>query len=91
MAKLVVQVDAQCHNYVFDVHPDPARRRELQFYGEFNCSTPGNCFVQPFAVAAREILRLCKLQLPVILNYTDDARRHNRRWIGHDFDHVPCL
>jgi hypothetical protein len=56
------------HNYIFDVQPDPARRRELQFYGEFNCSAPGNCLVHPVAAAAREILRLCKLQLPVILN-----------------------
>jgi hypothetical protein len=68
----VVQTDI--HGYVFDVTPDTSRRRELQFYGQFNCSVAGECLVQPTAATSLEVLRLCYLGLPVILNYTSTGR-----------------
>ncbi len=82
----VVQVDT--HNYVFDVTPDPARRRELgAFYGTYSCATAGNCLVQPAAETSLEILRLCELKLPVILNYVDVRADYQT---VHEL-HVPCL
>lgn len=57
----VIQTDA--HQYTFEVSPDEESRR-LQFNVTSDCST-GICTLGPTFETALEVLRLCKLRLPV--------------------------
>lgn len=57
----VVQTDG--HQYIFEATPDENSRR-LQFNVTSDCST-GLCKLGPSSETAMEVLRLCKLGLPV--------------------------